>query len=63
MCGGSVVKSDPEAEAQAAADKAVTQTNLKKSLRNRANQDSVLASADTSGSTTQAQNKTTLGGG
>lgn len=60
MCGGGkVVQSDPEAEAQTAADKAVTQTNLKKSLRNRSNQDSVLASADTSSSA----NKTTLGGG
>lgn len=58
MCGGKVVQSDPEAEAQSAADKAVTQTNLKKSLRNRSNQESVLAGADTAG-----QNKTTLGGG
>lgn len=58
MCGGKVVQTDPEAEAQAAADKAVTQTNLKKSLRNRSNQDSVLASAGG-----ESANKTTLGGG
>ncbi|WP_269915327.1 hypothetical protein [Acinetobacter sp. HY1485] len=59
MCGGKVAKTDPEADAQAAADKAVTETNKKKALRNGANTDSVLASANDS--TNKA--KTTLGGG
>ena len=58
MCGGKVAKSDPEADAQTAADKAVTETNKKKALRNSANASSVLASAS---DTNKA--KTTLGGG
>lgn len=56
MCGGKVAKTDPEADAQVAADKAVVETNRKKALRNQANTDSVLASAD-------PKAKTTLGGG
>lgn len=59
MCGGKVAKSDPEADAQTAADKAVTETNKKKALRKSANANSVLASAND----TNNKAKTTLGGG
>lgn len=61
MCGpGKVVQSDPEAEAQLAAEKATQETNKKKAQRNLAKQDSVLASSMNS---TVPNNKTTLGGG
>lgn len=61
MCGpGKVVQSDPEAEAQLAAEKATQETNKKKAQRNLAKQDSVLASSMNS---TAPNNKTTLGGG
>ncbi|EPG3922463.1 hypothetical protein LXC31_000126 [Acinetobacter baumannii] len=61
MCGShKVVQSDPEAEAQLAAEKATQETNKKKAQRNLAKQDSVLASSMNS---TVPNNKTTLGGG
>lgn len=59
MCGGKVVKQDPEADAAAAAEKAVIEANTKKAQRRTANQNSVLSGAFDSGTS----NKTTLGGG
>lgn len=63
MCGGKVAKTDPEAEAQAAADKAAAEANKKKALRNSAKQGSLLASAADTSNTATSGAKTTLGGG
>ncbi|MFW1790126.1 hypothetical protein [Acinetobacter pittii] len=60
MCGSKPVRQDPEADATAAAQKAVTETNAKKAQRRTLNQTSALGSAlapDT------AATKTQLGGG
>lgn len=62
MCGGKVVRQDPEADAAAAAQKAVTETNAKKAQRRTSNQTSALGSA-LSDSATAATTKTKLGGG
>lgn len=60
MCGGKVVRQDPEADAAAAAEKAVTETNAKKAQRRTLNQTSALGSALTADS---SATKTKLGGG
>lgn len=61
MCGPSKpVQTDPEAEAQAAADKAAQEANKKKAQRKVWSQESVLSSAT---APTQPNGKTTLGGG
>ncbi|MDO7240314.1 hypothetical protein Q5M79_06355 [Acinetobacter baumannii] len=59
MCGGKVVRQDPEADAAAAAQKAVTETNAKKAQRRTLNQTSALGSA----LAPDAATKTKLGGG
>ncbi|AZP28417.1 hypothetical protein KWE42_16065 [Acinetobacter pittii] len=62
MCGGKVVRQDPEADAAAAAQKAVTETNAKKAQRRLINNNSALGSAiNTIASNTT--NKSKLGGG
>jgi len=61
MCGGKVVRQDPEADAAAAAQKAVTETNAKKAQRRTLNQTSALGSTITPDS--GAATKTKLGGG
>lgn len=53
------VAMNPEADAAAAAEKAVIEANTKKAQRRTANQSSVLSGAFDSGTS----NKTTLGGG
>ena len=60
MCGGKVVRQDPEADAAAAAQKAVTETNAKKAQRRTLNQNSALGSALAPDA---AATKTKLGGG
>lgn len=62
MCGGKVVRQDPEADAAAAAQKAVTETNAKKAQRRTSNNTSVLGSALGTDSTATIT-KTKLGGG
>ncbi|AKQ31236.1 TPA: hypothetical protein JI398_RS05020 [Acinetobacter baumannii] len=60
MCGSKPVRQDPEADAAAAAQNAVTETNAKKAQRRTLNQTSALGSAlapDT------AATKKKLGGG
>ncbi|MDM1247092.1 hypothetical protein HX005_06810 [Acinetobacter sp. R933-2] len=59
MCGGKVVKQDPEADAKKAAEEAAIKTNAKTAQRNKSLSQSVLASSDTA----QPKQKTTLGGG
>lgn len=61
MCGGKVVRQDPEADAAAAAQKAVTETNAKKAQRRTSNNTSVLGSA--LGDSAATITKTKLGGG
>jgi hypothetical protein len=57
MCGGKVVKQDPEGDARRAAEEAAIKANAKTALRNKSRSQSVL-----SGETNTGQ-KTTLGGG
>ncbi|MEG2265672.1 hypothetical protein [Acinetobacter sp. ULE_I092] len=57
MCGGKVVKQDPEGDARKAAEEAAIKANAKTALRNKSRSQSVL-----SGETNTGQ-KTTLGGG
>lgn len=59
MCGGKVVKQDPEADAKKAAEEAAMQANAKAAQRNKSRSQSSLLSADTA----TPQQKTTLGGG
>ena len=58
MCGGKVVRQDPEADARKAAEEAAIKANAKAAQRNKSRGQSVLASGETS-----TQQKTTLGGG
>lgn len=58
MCGGKVVRQDPEADARKAAEEAAIKANAKAAQRNKSRGQSVLASGENS-----IQQKTTLGGG
>lgn len=62
MCGGKVVRQDPEADAAAAAQKAVTETNAKKAQRRMLNNTSALGSS-INNTVSNAVNKSKLGGG
>lgn len=58
MCGGKVVKQDPEGDARRAAEEAAIKANAKTALRNKSRgQSSLLSSENNTGQ------KTTLGGG
>ena len=58
MCGSpKIVRQDPEADAKAAAEKAMIEANMKKANRRTANNSSVLSGAF------DANTKTKLGGG
>ncbi|WP_228716475.1 hypothetical protein [Acinetobacter defluvii] len=59
MCGGKVVKQDPEADAKKAAEEAAIKANAKAAQRNQSRSQSMLSSTDTAA----PQQKTTLGGG
>lgn len=58
MCGGKVVKQDPEGDARRAAEEAAIKANAKTAQRNKSHgQSSLLSSENNTGQ------KTTLGGG
>lgn len=57
MCGGKVVKQDPEADAKKAAEEAAIKANAKAAQRNKSRSQSMLSATDTT------SQKTTLGGG
>ena len=59
MCGGKVVRQDPEADAKKAAEEAAIKANAKAAQRNKSRSSSMLSGTDT----TAQQQKTTLGGG
>ncbi|WP_296279531.1 hypothetical protein [uncultured Acinetobacter sp.] len=58
MCGGKVVKQDPEGDARKAAEEAAIKANAKAAQRNKSRSQSMLSS-----DATGTQQKTTLGGG